>query len=174
MFDEERRIARLPRPPYQFLDRVVETVGEPWVLKAGVAARAEYDLPADAWYWFTDELAAGSEREENPTMPFAVLLEVALQPCGWLAAYAGSALTSATDLKFRNLGGQAVQVAPITPATKALTIVAQMKKVASTGGMIIQEFDFEVHRLEGFSRTTPLSRWFDPTLNPVAPEHPVV
>ena len=27
-------------------------------------------------------------------MPFAVLLEVALQPCGWLAAYMGSALTS--------------------------------------------------------------------------------
>ncbi len=170
VFDAERRIARLPRPPYQFLDRVVETVGEPWVLKAGAAARAEYDLPADAWYWFTDELAAGSEREDNPTMPFAVLLEVALQPCGWLAAYAGSALTSATDLKFRNLGGQAIQVTPITPATKALTIVAQMKKVASTGGMIIQEFDFEVHRLEGFSRSIPLSKWFDPSLNPVAPE----
>ncbi len=27
------------------------------------------------------------------TMPFAVLLEIALQPCGWLAAYLGSALT---------------------------------------------------------------------------------
>ena len=170
VFDEDRRIARLPRPPYQFLDRVVETVGDPWVLKAGVAARAEYDLPPEAWYWFTDELAEGATREANPTMPFAVLLEVALQPCGWLAAYAGSALTSATDLKFRNLGGQAIQVAPITSATKALTIVAQMKKVASTGGMIIQEFDFEVHRLEGFSRSTPLAQWFDPSLNPVAPE----
>ena len=170
VFDEDRRIARLPRPPYQFLDRVVETVGDPWVLKAGVAARAEYDLPPEAWYWFTDELAEGATRETNPTMPFAVLLEVALQPCGWLAAYAGSALTSATDLKFRNLGGQAIQVAPITPATKALTIVAQMKKVASTGGMIIQEFDFEVHRLDGFSRSTPLAQWFDPALNPVAPE----
>ncbi len=43
----------------------------------------------------------------HPVMPFAVLLEVALQPCGWLAAYLGSALTSPVDLSFRNLGGTA-------------------------------------------------------------------
>ena len=42
-------------------------------------------------------------------MPLAVLLEVALQACGWLAAYMGSALTSDDDLKFRNLGGTARQ-----------------------------------------------------------------
>ncbi|PMY00836.1 hypothetical protein, partial [Pseudomonas sp. MPR-R5A] len=32
-FDKDRIIARLPGPPYQFLDRIVETKGEPWVLK---------------------------------------------------------------------------------------------------------------------------------------------
>ena len=31
-------------------------------------------------------------------MPFAVLLEIPLQVCGWLAAYVGSALTSDEDL----------------------------------------------------------------------------
>ena len=48
-------------------------------------------------------------------MPFAVLLEIALQPCGWLAAYLGSALTSDADLSFRNLGGRAVQRRRVTP-----------------------------------------------------------
>ena len=54
-------------------------------------------------------------RERPEDMPFAVLLEVALQPCGWLAAYLGSALTSATDLSFRNLGGTATQYEDVTP-----------------------------------------------------------
>ena len=39
---------------------------------------AEYDVPPGAWYF-----------DENgyPTMPFAVLMEVGLQPCGWLASW---------------------------------------------------------------------------------------
>ncbi|MCH7726856.1 MAG: dihydroxy-acid dehydratase, partial [Planctomycetes bacterium] len=36
VFDEgERRIARLPRPPYQFLDRISAVEGEPFVMQAG-------------------------------------------------------------------------------------------------------------------------------------------
>jgi 3-hydroxymyristoyl/3-hydroxydecanoyl-(acyl carrier protein) dehydratase len=77
-------------------------------------------------------------------MPFAVLLEAALQPCGWLAAYVGSALTSPTDLSFRNLGGNAVQHRPVTPASGTFTATATLKKVATSGGMIIQEFEFSV------------------------------
>jgi 3-hydroxymyristoyl/3-hydroxydecanoyl-(acyl carrier protein) dehydratase len=77
-------------------------------------------------------------------MPFSVLLETALQPCGWLAAYVGSALTSPTDISFRNLGGTAVQHRAITPESGLLTATATMKKVATSGGMIIQEYDFSV------------------------------
>ena len=80
VFDDERVIARLPGPPYQFLDRIVAVAGEPWVLTEGGSCEAQYDVPRDAWYFD----AARAER-----MPFAVLLEVALQPCGWLAAYMG-------------------------------------------------------------------------------------
>ena len=100
VFDEERTIARLPGPPYQFLDRIIEVKGEPFVMAAGAACIAEYEIPDDAWYFAANRA---------PKMPFSILLEVALQPCGWLAAYCGSALTSPIDLKFRNLGGQAVQ-----------------------------------------------------------------
>jgi len=77
-------------------------------------------------------------------MPFCVLLEVALQPCGWLAAYLGSALKSKNDLKFRNLGGNAVLHRMIFPEEKKLTIRARMTKVSEAAEMIIEHFDFMV------------------------------
>jgi acyl transferase domain-containing protein/3-hydroxymyristoyl/3-hydroxydecanoyl-(acyl carrier protein) dehydratase len=135
IFDDERRIARLPGPPYQFMDRVTEVRGEPWQMVPGAMVEVEYDVPTDAWYFAADC---------QPRMPFAVLLEVALQPCGWLAAYVGSALNSPTDISFRNLGGNAVQHRPVTPECGIIRASATMKKVATSGGMIIQEFDFSV------------------------------
>ncbi|WP_435007871.1 beta-ketoacyl synthase N-terminal-like domain-containing protein [Tundrisphaera lichenicola] len=135
IFDEGRIIARLPGPPYQFLDRVVEVSGEPWKMVAGPRAVAEYDVPPDAWYF---------EADRQDRMPFAVLLETALQPCGWLAAYVGSALTSDVDLSFRNLGGSAVQIAPVGPDIGTLTTSATLTKVSKSGGMIIQQYDFEM------------------------------
>jgi acyl transferase domain-containing protein/3-hydroxymyristoyl/3-hydroxydecanoyl-(acyl carrier protein) dehydratase len=134
-FDEDRILARLPGPPYQFLDRIVETRGEPWVLKSGAAAVAEYDVPQDAWYF---------RENGQPTMPFAILLEVALQPCGWLAAYCGSALTSPADLSFRNLGGDAVQYVDIAPDIGTLVTKVTMTKFSQSGGMIIQSYDMEM------------------------------
>jgi PfaB family protein len=135
VFDKDRKIARLPGPPFQFMDRVTAVRGEPWQMKAGAMAEAQYDLPADAWFFAA---------ERQPRMPFAVLLETALQPCGWLAAYVGSALTSPIDLSFRNLGGDAVQHRPVSPESGTLTATAALKKVATSGGMIIQEYEFTV------------------------------
>ncbi|MCP4699205.1 MAG: hypothetical protein GY862_20485 [Gammaproteobacteria bacterium] len=133
IFDEERRIARLPRAPYQFLDRITAVEGEAFVMKAGAACEAQYDMRADAWYF-------GSNRQAH--IPFSILLEIALQPCGWLAAYVGSALTSKTDLSFRNLGGDAVLHAPVIQADEVLTVRASLTEVSSSAGMIIQNFSF--------------------------------
>ncbi len=135
VFDFGRKIARLPGPPFQFMDRVTAVRGEPWQMTAGAMVEAQYDLPADAWFF-------AAERQER--MPFSVLLEAALQPCGWLAAYVGSALSSPSDISFRNLGGTAVQHRIVTPDSGVLTCCATMKKVATSGGMIIQEYDFSV------------------------------
>jgi 3-hydroxymyristoyl/3-hydroxydecanoyl-(acyl carrier protein) dehydratase len=135
VFDRDRVIARLPGPPFQFLDRVVAVAGEPFVLKAGASCETEYDVPPDAWYF----AEGGGE-----AMPFGVLLEVALQPCGWLAAYCGSALASPEDLKFRNLGGKAVQLRPVTPDSGTLTVAATMTNVSRSAGMIIQHYTMRV------------------------------
>ena len=135
VFDGERRIARLPRPPYQFLDRITNVEGAPWECVAGSMAEAQYDVPVDAWYFSADR---------QPRMSFAVLLEVALQPCGWLAAYVGSALTSETDLKFRNLGGTATQYLPVTTDTGTLTVRVKLTSVSLSGGMIIQHYSMAI------------------------------
>ena len=136
VFDEKRKIARLPRPPYQFLDRITSIKNcEPWQLKAGGVIEAEYDVPIDAWYF---------QENRQTRMPFAVLLEVALQPCGWLAAYLGSALTSDIDLSFRNLGGNGTQLLAVTPNAGILTTSIKITNVSQSGGMIIQNYNMEV------------------------------
>jgi acyl transferase domain-containing protein/3-hydroxymyristoyl/3-hydroxydecanoyl-(acyl carrier protein) dehydratase len=135
VFDKERKIARLPRPPFQFLDRIVDVTGEAFKLVEGASCEAEYDVPPDAWYF---------QAGRQPEMPFSVLLETGLQPCGWLAAYLGSALTSQTDLKFRNLDGNAVQHRSVTPHSGTLTTRVKITRISSSGGMIIQGYDFEI------------------------------
>ena len=136
VFDAERKIARLPGPPFQFLDRVVSIENcQPWKLEAGGEIVAQYDIPVEAWYFAANR---------QPTMPFAVLLETALQPCGWLAGYLGSALTSETDLSFRNLGGKATQFREVTPQSGTLTTKVKITKVSQSGGMIIQNFDYHL------------------------------
>jgi len=136
VFDSERTIARLPGPPYKFLDRIVKIENcRQWELTAGGSIEAEYDVPANEWYF-----KSGGQT----SMPFAILLEVALQPCGWLAAYLGSALTSPTDLSFRNLGGTATQSAEVFPDAGTLTTKVKITKVSQSGGMIIQDYELEV------------------------------
>ncbi|HEX4048786.1 MAG TPA: beta-ketoacyl synthase N-terminal-like domain-containing protein, partial [Elusimicrobiota bacterium] len=139
-FDKDRILARLPGPPYQFLGRIVGLEGAPWALKPGASATAEYDILPSEWYF---------KENAQATMPFAVLLEVALQPCGWLAAYCGSALTSPIDLSFRNLGGVATQFVEVTPETGTLITKVKLTKVSQSGGMIIQGYDMEMHDSSG-------------------------
>ncbi|MDF1580748.1 MAG: beta-ketoacyl synthase N-terminal-like domain-containing protein [Desulfuromonadales bacterium] len=140
IFDQQRKIARLPGPPFQFLDRITAVSGEAFKLVAGATCTAEYDVPHNAWYF-----NAGRQ----PEMPFSILLETGLQPCGWLAAYLGSALTSQTDLKFRNLDGNAIQQRPVTPQTGTLTTQVKITRIASSGGMIIQNYDFTISDQHG-------------------------
>ena len=135
VFGREREIARLPRPPYFFMDRVVQTDHRPWEMQPGGWIQAEYDIPEAEWYFRANHTQA---------MPFCILLEIALQPCGWLAAYAGSALHSQDRLHFRNLGGKATLVRNPLPHSGTLTMRSRMTEVSKAGGMIIQDFDMEV------------------------------
>ena len=131
-FDGVRRLARLPGPPYQFMSRVTRLEGEMGAMREGSAVEVEYDIPADAWYF-----AANGAR----TMPFAVLLEAALQPCGWLATWAGSPLTTERDLSFRNLDGDGRLLAEVFPGDGRLRTRAVLTRISRSAGMLIESFD---------------------------------
>ncbi len=134
VFDGPRRVARLPGPPYHFMNRVVKLEGEIGVMRAGASIELEYDIPTDAWYF-----------EENgcPVMPFAVLLEAALQPCGWLASYVGSTLSVDSDLSFRNLDGAATVLGELPADGGTLTTRVKLTDVSAAGDMIIESFDVQ-------------------------------
>jgi len=135
VFDKERIIARLPGPPYLFIDRITKIEPEKWVLKPDGWIEAEYKVLPDEWYFKANRI---------PAIPYCILLEIALQPCGWLAAYMGSALKSKKDLKFRNLGGKATLHHQILPDSKKLRMKTRLTQVAEAGDMIIEHFDIQI------------------------------
>ncbi|MEI7031856.1 beta-ketoacyl synthase N-terminal-like domain-containing protein [Streptomyces pratensis] len=130
-FDGVRRVARLPGPPYHFMSRIVSVDGPQGGMREGSVVVAEYDVPDRAWYF---------EQSGGRSMPFAVLMEAALQPCGWLASYAGSALTTGADLLFRNLDGSGTVTGEVTPATLTVRTRAELTSVSSSGDMVIESF----------------------------------
>lgn len=134
-FDEKRFIARLPNPPYLCVDRITRIEPSQWVLKPDGWIEAEFDVTDDAWYF---------RANQTPSMPISILLEVALQPCGWLAAFMGSALKSKKDLKFRNLGGDATLFHEVLPNAGTLTTRVRLTQVSEAGDMIIETFDMEI------------------------------
>jgi len=133
-FDGTRRVPRLPGPPYHYVTRVLSYEGEPFVCKPGAAVEVEYDVPPDAWYFGE----GGAE-----AMPFSVLLEAALQPCGWLASFVGSTLTVDGDLLFRNLDGKGVIFDEVRRDAGVLRTRAKIVNVSPASGMLIESFEVE-------------------------------
>ncbi|MEM6732466.1 MAG: hypothetical protein AAF658_12985, partial [Myxococcota bacterium] len=133
-FDGLTRVARLPSPPYHFLSRVTRIEGDIGSMEPGMEVDVEYDIPEDAWYF-----------EENGcrAMPFAVLLEAALQPCGWLSSYMGCALTVDNELFFRNLDGTGTLHVDLLPTSGTLLTRVKSTGISKTGPMIIVSFDVE-------------------------------
>lgn len=141
VFDQNRVLARLPRPPYLFMDQVEQIEAcKPWILESGGKIESTHTIGADAWYFSANR---------QPSMPLGILVEIALQPCGWMAAYLGSALTSEIDLSFRNLDGAATLHRPITTSSGTLRAFTRIKNVSTSGGMIIQSYACTLHDAQG-------------------------
>lgn len=124
--DDGRRPARLPGPPYHFMSRITEFDGDRLV--------AEYDVPAEAWFW---------EEGDGRVMPLCALLEVALQPCGWLALYTAGIPEADTELLFRNLDGQGT-LGAVRRGSRILRTEVRLTDIARTGGVTIDAFEIRV------------------------------
>ncbi len=129
--DAEHVAPRCPGPPYHFMSRVAEVTGPMGGRRAGTVAEVEYDVPELAWFF---------EHNDRPVMPFAVLLEAALQPCGWLAAYSHG---YDPDRRFRNLDGAVTVLAEVGPGAGVLRTRARLRESATSGGATIQRFVVE-------------------------------
>lgn len=95
-FDNGKRMARLPGEPYAFISRISQLDGPYCGMKVGSNLVAEWDIPQTHPLFIADKI------------PFSVLLEAFLQPCGWLASYIGCPLSSEQELFFRNLDGEII------------------------------------------------------------------
>jgi 3-hydroxymyristoyl/3-hydroxydecanoyl-(acyl carrier protein) dehydratase len=120
------------------MDRIVWCEPRPWTLKPDGWIQSEVDVSQEQWYFAANR---------SSIMPYGILLEIALQPCGWLAAFMGSALKSEKDLKFRNLGGKATLHKNIRRGKTVLKTKARLKRASTVADMIIEEFEFIVSDL---------------------------
>jgi 3-hydroxymyristoyl/3-hydroxydecanoyl-(acyl carrier protein) dehydratase len=78
-------------------------------------------------------------------MPAAVLMEIALQPCGWLGCYVGSPRQIDAELLFRNLDGDLRVRREVWPANRVVRTRAELTDVSRAAGMIIETFRIECH-----------------------------
>jgi 3-hydroxymyristoyl/3-hydroxydecanoyl-(acyl carrier protein) dehydratase len=131
-YDGPSRAPRLPGPPYHFMTRVTALHGEMGQMKAGGRMTALYDIPADAWYFAESDAAI---------MPNCVLMEVALQPCGWLASFTVKGEAGGPELLFRNLDGDSIQYREVRPGDRTITTEVEMLSLDRVGDLIIMKFD---------------------------------
>ncbi len=136
---DNRKVSRQPNTDLQLISRVLRIEGERGNFKQPSTIYAEYDVPADAWYY---------HQNASPTMPYSILMEIALQPCGLLGAYLGSTLQYPDqNLYFRNLDGEGEMFdLPNGTDLRGKTIANKCVLVSSVslGGTIIQKYTFEL------------------------------
>lgn len=135
-----RQIPRIPNGDLRMMSRVIAIQGEARNFNLPASVDVEYDIPQDAWY-----LCEGV----SEAIPYSLLMEIALQPCGFLSAYLDTyALVPYETFYFRNLDGHAQIVDHPRPGfdLRGKTVATRASLVTSvaSGGTVIQKFRFSV------------------------------
>jgi len=134
-FDALERCPRLPGPPYHCMTRITRVDGEFGVERVGSSVEAEFDLVPDAWYF--SESGSGK-------LPFSILLEAGLQPCGWLSCFTGIPLRSNAELYFRNLDGSAKIHRTVRAHAGTITSRAKLVNIARQGTVTLVSFEVQM------------------------------
>ncbi len=133
---DARRIPRIPNGDLKMMNRVVDIRGSLSDLRQPAEIEVEYDVPVDAWYLHDSA---------SVELPYSLLMEIALQPCGFLSAYLDTyALVPYEFFYFRNLDGVARVVETVDVRGKMLSTRARLLSSVSGGGTVIQKFSFTV------------------------------
>ncbi len=128
--------SRMPNTHLNFVHRVLEVKGKRHQLTKHSTIVTEYDAPVETWYY---------HHNSSNTLPYSIFMEIALQPCGFLAAYLGTTLLYPDEsLYFRNLDGRGRIIKNVDIRGKTVTNTARLLSTSNIQGMIIQSFDFEM------------------------------
>jgi len=129
-----RLTPRQPNSELKLISRILRVDGTRHVFDNNPSLISEYDVPLDAWYY---------DLNHAPTMPYSILMEIGLQPCGFLSAWLGSTLEYPQEtFFFRNLDGDG-KIHHL-PDLRGKTITNHVSLTSSTSyqGMIIQKFTY--------------------------------
>jgi PfaB family protein len=134
---ENRQPPRTPNGDLQLISRVLEVTGKRHELKKSASVVTEYDVPPDAWFF---------QHNSHPAvMPYSILMEISLQPCGFISAYMGTTLMFPDiDFYFRNLDGEGNLLRVIDLRGKTITNRSELLSTVATENTILQQFRFEL------------------------------
>ncbi|NQY62781.1 MAG: 3-hydroxyacyl-[acyl-carrier-protein] dehydratase FabA [Alteromonadaceae bacterium] len=134
---------RTPCGDLQVVTQVLEVQGERLDLKNPSSCIAEYYVPEDAWYY--------TKNSHENWMPYSLIMEIALQPNGFISGYMGTTLKyPEKDLFFRNLDGTGNLLKQIDLRGKTIVNKSVLVSTAIAGGAIIQSFTFDMYvKVEG-------------------------
>ncbi|GGI73921.1 3-hydroxyacyl-[acyl-carrier-protein] dehydratase FabA [Shewanella gelidii] len=128
---------RTPCGDLQLTTRVVEVNGKRGDFKTPSSCIAEYEVPENAWYF---------DKNNHPTlMPYSVLMEISLQPNGFISGYMGTTLGfPGEELFFRNLDGNGKMLRKVDLRGKTIVNDSKLLSTVMAGTNIIQSFSFEL------------------------------
>ena len=128
---------RTPNADLQLTSRVLEIEGERNDLKRISSTVAEFDCPADAWFF--------TENTHPDLMPYSIIMEISLQPNGFISAWVGTTLLfPERDLYFRNLDGSGKLLKHVNLRGKTIRNKSTLLSTTSAGNTIIQSFKFDL------------------------------
>lgn len=128
---------RTPCGDLQLTTRVVAIDGKRGELKKPSSCIAEYEVPASAWYY--------DKNSHHAVMPYSVLMEISLQPNGFISGYMGTTLGfPGQELFFRNLDGSGKLLRHVDLRGKTIVNDSRLLSTVIAGSNIIQNFSFEL------------------------------
>lgn len=128
---------RTPNADLQLTSRVLEIEGKRNELKRISSCVAEFDCPADAWFF--------RENTHEDLMPYSIIMEISLQPNGFISAWVGTTLLfPERDLYFRNLDGSGKLLRHVDLRNKTIKNKSTLLSTTSAGNTIIQSFKYDL------------------------------
>lgn len=136
-FYDNRQPPRTPNGDLQLISRVLKAKGKRLEMKKPASVITEYDVPEDVWFY--------RENSHPAVIPYSILMEISLQPNGFVSAWMGTTLLFPdTDFCFRNLDGEGMILRYIDLRGKTIVNFSELLSTVTSGKTIIQQFRFEL------------------------------